>query len=710
MTQNNLANAYYSRIRGERAENLERAIAYYELALQVLTREQFPEQWATTQNNLGEAYRNRIRGERAENLEEAIRRYELALQVRTREAFPVEWATTQNNLANAYAQRIRGERAENLERAIAHYELALQVYTREVFPTDWAMTQNNLANSYSDRIRGERAENLERAIAHYELALQVRTREQFPEQWATTQNNLATAYLDRIRGERAENLERAIEHYELALQVYTRAAFPERWATTQNNLAAAYQNRIRGERAENLERAIAHYELALQVYTREAFPVEWAMTQNNLASTYSDRIRGERAENLERAIEHYELALQVLTREQFPHEHRQTARNLGDAHSSRGDWDAARAAYALAIQTAEQLFRSAVDPTTQRAEAEELADLYDRDIRACVALDDQRRKTNDQRRMTNDERRKPSSFVIHPSSFVFRPSSDALVAAEAARSRAFLKQLGLREVTPPAEIPPALIAREQAIIEQLRQIEVGLADVHPRADRADERERTLVAQRGSLVRELDEVLEAMLQTPSPASGGGQGGGAARDYVALRRGETPTWDDLRELAERIGKDAALVEFHTFDDQIVAMVWRAGWDAPQLVTLPIDRARLYYRYLLPYEQEVLNHEQHIRAGRAIYNDWLTLGEELLAPLVARRSNGTSLLGDASLVYFIPHSNLHLVPLHALTVRGKPFIAERAVAYAPSAAVLARALTTDDERPPTAFNGHRSAVSRW
>lgn len=40
--------------------------------LQVYTREAFPQQWATTQNNLAIAYRDRIRGERADNLEQAI--------------------------------------------------------------------------------------------------------------------------------------------------------------------------------------------------------------------------------------------------------------------------------------------------------------------------------------------------------------------------------------------------------------------------------------------------------------------------------------------------------------------------------------------------------------------------------------------------------------------------------------------------------------
>jgi predicted LPLAT superfamily acyltransferase len=53
MTQNNLGNAYKNRIRGERAENLERAIAAYEAALTVYTREAFPEKWAMTQGQFG---------------------------------------------------------------------------------------------------------------------------------------------------------------------------------------------------------------------------------------------------------------------------------------------------------------------------------------------------------------------------------------------------------------------------------------------------------------------------------------------------------------------------------------------------------------------------------------------------------------------------------------------------------------------------------
>jgi tetratricopeptide (TPR) repeat protein len=73
-----------------RADNLERAIAFYQAALTVRTFEDFPEKWATTQNNLGLAYSNRIMGDKAQNIELAKKCYENALTVRTIEAFREE--------------------------------------------------------------------------------------------------------------------------------------------------------------------------------------------------------------------------------------------------------------------------------------------------------------------------------------------------------------------------------------------------------------------------------------------------------------------------------------------------------------------------------------------------------------------------------------------------------------------------------------------
>ena len=120
MTQNNLANAYCNRIREDKAENIEKAIACYELALLVYTRADFPQNWAMTQNNLAAAYRNRIREDKAENIERAIRLFEAALQVRTPTTLPIDCLETARNLGDLGF-------AESLwETAIFGYEKAIE--------------------------------------------------------------------------------------------------------------------------------------------------------------------------------------------------------------------------------------------------------------------------------------------------------------------------------------------------------------------------------------------------------------------------------------------------------------------------------------------------------------------------------------------------------------------------------------------------------
>jgi tetratricopeptide (TPR) repeat protein len=90
---------------GERESNtarLKEAIAAYRAALEELTRERVPLDWAMTQNNLGSALQSL--GERESNtarLEEAVAAYRAALEERTRERMPLDWATTQNSLGNA---------------------------------------------------------------------------------------------------------------------------------------------------------------------------------------------------------------------------------------------------------------------------------------------------------------------------------------------------------------------------------------------------------------------------------------------------------------------------------------------------------------------------------------------------------------------------------------------------------------------------------
>src|SRR4051812_38048199 len=142
----------------------------------------------TLQNKLGDMYAHRLVGDRADNLDAAIAAYQGALQVIRPEAFPLAWAAIQYNLGTAYLLRIRGERADNLEAAIAAYKAALEVNPRAADPVRWAQTQDGLGIAYTERIRGERADNLEAAIAAFEAALEVNTRAADPVRWARTQH------------------------------------------------------------------------------------------------------------------------------------------------------------------------------------------------------------------------------------------------------------------------------------------------------------------------------------------------------------------------------------------------------------------------------------------------------------------------------------------------------------------------------------------
>ena len=223
------------------------------------TQSDFPLDWAGTQNNLGVAYSNRIKEDKAENLEKAIACYQQALLVRTQSDFPLDWAGTQNNLGVAYSNRIKEDKAENLEKAIACYQQALLVRTQSDFPLDWAMTQNNLGVAYRERIKEDKAENLEKAIACYQQALLVRTQSDFPLDWAMTQNNLGNAYRERIKEDKAENLERAIACFQQALLVYTPEALPLDCLQTRSNLGNLHFSQ------KNWQQAIKSYQIAIEI-------------------------------------------------------------------------------------------------------------------------------------------------------------------------------------------------------------------------------------------------------------------------------------------------------------------------------------------------------------------------------------------------------------------------------------------------------------
>ena len=329
-----LGPAYFERIQGNRSENAEKAIAALESAFQTISKETMPFPWAMAKVNLSNIYTNRVEGNHSQNNEQAIIAARQSLEVLTRQ-HTVEWAKAQNALSNAYFQRTEGKRDQNIEDAITFALQALEFFTREETPIYWAMAQMNLGNAYSKRGKGQRARNIEEAIMAYNRALEFLSRQNSPREWAMVQRNLANAYSRRVYSETADNVEAAIKANRLCLQIYTKGDFPDQWAVAQASLADTYLGRIRGVRAENIEAAIEAAEKATEVHTRSLYPKDWARAQVSLANAYGDRIRGDRAQNIEKSIAIYQETLEVYTREDFPDRWATVHENLAHSYGER---------------------------------------------------------------------------------------------------------------------------------------------------------------------------------------------------------------------------------------------------------------------------------------------------------------------------------------------------------------------------------------
>jgi tetratricopeptide (TPR) repeat protein len=131
------ASALYSQgDEGGDNEALRTSIEMQKRALQELTRDRTPLEWAAAQNGLGNALAalgGRETG--TVHLEEAIRAYRAALEERSRERLPLYWAQTQSDLGDALAALGEREgRTAHVEEAIAAYRAALLEQTQDRTP------------------------------------------------------------------------------------------------------------------------------------------------------------------------------------------------------------------------------------------------------------------------------------------------------------------------------------------------------------------------------------------------------------------------------------------------------------------------------------------------------------------------------------------------------------------------------------------------
>lgn len=126
---------------GNQNQNLEIVLAGYTALLTLYNKEDNPEKWAKVQNNLATAYWQRTYGDRAANIERAIAGYHAALEIRQPHLSPLDCLTTALNLGNLGYQE-------------SNWTLALQAYDNAIEAMKIAITW-----TISDKKRQEIQQN-----------------------------------------------------------------------------------------------------------------------------------------------------------------------------------------------------------------------------------------------------------------------------------------------------------------------------------------------------------------------------------------------------------------------------------------------------------------------------------------------------------------------------------------------------------------------
>ncbi|MEV4174357.1 CHAT domain-containing protein [Nonomuraea sp. NPDC049709] len=276
--------------------------------------------------------------------------------------------------------------------------------------------------------------------------------------------------------------------------------------------------------------------------------------------------------------------------------------------------------------------------------------------------------------------------------------------AEHAKLNSLAAQLGHRPDPAPHGVPADLLEAEQRGLDAVRTLRSAARNTRDpeRAARLIQRARTARAELEELWRRMEPL--------------------APDHVATRLATPPTraqLDALVSVPETGGGAVALLGFHICagegalggsgtpggtpgggevgdgaagggEGSVVVLAHRTGWPEPRAFPTPVDRALLtdFLGTADGRRPDLLD----IEARRRRADLWHSLADRLLSPALQ------ALGDDVALLHLFPHAELHRVPLHALAPGGRPLLERCPVAYAPSAAVLAR-LT---RRPPARGRG--------
>jgi tetratricopeptide (TPR) repeat protein len=244
---------------------------------------------------------------------------------------------------------------------------------------------------------------------------------------------------------------------------------------------------------------------------------------------------------------------------------------------------------------------------------------------------------------------------------------EAMIFAETAKSRLLTELVGRADVMAPAAVPAEDLAHERDLLTELSALDAQeLAGYgSPQSLLVQSNANVLKRRRGLL-----DDLAAMWTRIAVH------GPEASDYVALRRGDPLSWEDLSELASMLGPDTALASMFSTNSRSVLFILRAGWDTPAVAEVAMNQEELT-NLLQRFQREVVN-----SSGE---EEW-TWDQPLLQLLM----NAAPHLNGVARLLLVPIGWSLSLPWSALAIRAGLLAADGGpmpVVILPAAAILPR-----------------------
>lgn len=347
-------------------ESLEWSITHQQEAIEVLNPITFPEEWANALRNLAISFGERVKGSRADNVERAIALLELGLVVLNRRDHPRLRSGLLETIGEQFEFRIRGNRLENLYRSVEAYDDAGETRDRSDDPEAWLRlrqrrlkTKTILYREYTNTLSASLSKDLNNRLSKWVSTITTAD----PQEFLAAERDAASAVS-------AEDYPRT---WTIAQEDFAKAQMGNPFADS-----ASLEQSIAGHIA-NVRESIKTYEGALVENPREIRPRLWARTRGQMATAYellhmledllhrgpgglADRAKvdlpnrsDEAMRCLELAAEALEDMLLVYTVEADPTEYLKNAVKLASCHVWRRDWEAAASVFASAALAADRL-------------------------------------------------------------------------------------------------------------------------------------------------------------------------------------------------------------------------------------------------------------------------------------------------------------------------------------------------------------------